>query len=117
MDKSRDCAYEIRWVFDGIIDVLAAEGRLEEAYELSASTSTLPEICGRICPQDRLCERNCVIEQSGHGTVTIGAVEKYINDTAWEQGWVKPLVARRQRRESARRSRPSLACRFRHQPP
>jgi glutamate synthase (NADPH/NADH) small chain len=60
----------------------------------------MPEICGRICPQDRLCEGNCVIEQSGHGTVTIGAVEKYINDTAWEQGWVKPLVARRQRRES-----------------
>ena len=64
---------------------LTAEGRLEEAYELSQATNNMPEICGRICPQDRLCEGNCVIEQSGHGTVTIGAVEKYINDTAWER--------------------------------
>ena len=47
---------------------LTAEGRLEEAYELSSATNNLPEICGRICPQDRLCEGNCVIEQSGHGT-------------------------------------------------
>jgi glutamate synthase (NADPH) small chain len=72
---------------------LTAEGRLREAYELSNSTSTMPEICGRICPQDRLCEGNCVIEFSGHGAVTIGAVEKYITDTAWEEGWVEPLVA------------------------
>ena len=64
---------------------LTAEGRLREAYELSQATNTFPEICGRICPQDRLCEGNCVIEQSGHGTVTIGAVEKYITDTAWER--------------------------------
>ena len=64
---------------------LTAEGRLEEAYELSQATNNMPEICGRICPQDRLCEGNCVIEQSGHGTVTIGAVEKYITDTAWER--------------------------------
>ena len=70
---------------------LTAEGRLEEAYELSSATNNMPEICGRICPQDRLCEGNCVIEQSGHGTVTIGAVEKYITDTAWERGWVKPV--------------------------
>ncbi len=70
---------------------LAAEGRLQEAYELSASTSTMPEICGRICPQDRLCEGNCVIEQSGHGSVTIGSVEKFITDTAWAEGWVEPL--------------------------
>ncbi len=70
---------------------LTAEGRLREAYELSNSTSTMPEICGRICPQDRLCEGNCVIEFSGHGAVTIGAVEKYITDTAWEEGWVEPL--------------------------
>jgi glutamate synthase (NADPH) small chain len=55
------------------------------------ATNTFPEICGRICPQDRLCEGNCVIEQSGHGTVTIGAVEKYITDTAWEEGWVEPI--------------------------
>ena len=70
---------------------LTAEGRLREAYELSNSTSTMPEICGRICPQDRLCEGNCVIESSGHGTVTIGSVEKFITDTAWDQGWVEPL--------------------------
>ncbi|MEL6766705.1 MAG: NAD(P)-dependent oxidoreductase [Pseudomonadota bacterium] len=66
-----------------------AENRLREAYELSAATNTFPEICGRICPQDRLCEGNCVIEQSGHGTVTIGAVEKFITETAWENGWVE----------------------------
>ena len=71
---------------------LAAEGRLREAYALSNSTSTMPEICGRICPQDRLCEGNCVIEQSGHGAVTIGSVEKYITDTAWKEGWVEPLL-------------------------
>jgi len=70
---------------------LTAEGRLREAYELSNMTSTMPEICGRICPQDRLCEGNCVIEFSGHGAVTIGSVEKYITDTAWEQGWVEPV--------------------------
>jgi len=71
---------------------LTATGRLQEAYEVSQATNTFPEICGRICPQDRLCEGNCVIEQSGHETVTIGAVEKYITDTAWEQGWVKPIT-------------------------
>lgn len=69
---------------------LTSEGRLEEAYEVSQATNNFPEICGRICPQDRLCEGNCVIEQSTHGAVTIGSVEKYINDTAWEQGWVEP---------------------------
>jgi glutamate synthase (NADPH/NADH) small chain len=70
---------------------LTAEGRLREAYELSNATSTMPEICGRICPQDRLCEGNCVIEFSGHGAVTIGSVEKFITDTAWAEGWVEPL--------------------------
>ena len=70
---------------------LTAEGRLKEAYELSQSTNNMPEVCGRICPQDRLCEGNCVIEQSGHGTVTIGSIEKHITDTAWEKGWVKPI--------------------------
>ena len=70
---------------------LTAEGRLREAYELSQSTNNMPEVCGRICPQDRLCEGNCVIEQSGHGTVTIGSIEKYISDTAWEKNWVKPI--------------------------
>ncbi|KAJ57182.1 dihydropyrimidine dehydrogenase [Actibacterium mucosum KCTC 23349] len=79
---------------------LTAEGRVQEAYELSQATNTFPEICGRICPQDRLCEGNCVIEQSGHGTVTIGAVEKYITDTAWAEGWVKPATPYAEREES-----------------
>ncbi|SDJ25520.1 NAD(P)-dependent oxidoreductase [Salipiger marinus] len=79
---------------------LTATGRLREAYEISQSTNTFPEICGRICPQDRLCEGNCVIEQSGHGTVTIGSVEKYITDTAWENGWVTPAAPAVERPES-----------------
>ena len=79
---------------------LTATGRLKEAYEVSQATNTFPEICGRICPQDRLCEGNCVIEQSGHGTVTIGAVEKYITDTAWENGWVTPVTPAQERTES-----------------
>ncbi len=79
---------------------MTATGRLEEAYGLSQATNTFPEICGRICPQDRLCEGNCVIEQSGHETVTIGAVEKYITDTAWENGWVKPISPAQERTES-----------------
>jgi glutamate synthase (NADPH/NADH) small chain len=74
---------------------LTAEGRLEEAYEVAASTNSFPEICGRVCPQDRLCEGNCVIEK-GFEAVTIGAVEKYITDTAWERGWVRPPVPRRE---------------------
>ncbi|MDJ0639160.1 MAG: NAD(P)-dependent oxidoreductase [Paracoccaceae bacterium] len=80
--------------------MLTAEGRLQEAYEISQATNTFPEICGRICPQDRLCEGNCVIEQSGHGTVTIGSVEKYITDTAWEKGWVQPIQPHAERPES-----------------
>ena len=79
---------------------LTAEGRLEEAYELSQSTNNMPEVCGRICPQDRLCEGNCVIEQSGHGTVTIGSIEKYITDTAWEKGWVKPVKVKKELKQS-----------------
>ena len=79
---------------------LTAEGRLKEAYEISQSTNNMPEVCGRICPQDRLCEGNCVIEQSGHGTVTIGSVEKYINDTAWEMGWVKPTKVKKELKQS-----------------
>ena len=79
---------------------LTAEGRLQEAYEVSQATNTFPEICGRICPQDRLCEGNCVIEQSGHGTVTIGSIEKYITDQAWENGWVQPITAAHERSES-----------------
>ncbi len=79
---------------------LTAEGRLKEAYELSQSTNNMPEVCGRICPQDRLCEGNCVIEQSGHGTVTIGSMEKYITDNAWEQGWVKPIEVKYEKSQS-----------------
>ena len=79
---------------------LTAEGRLREAYDISQATNTFPEICGRICPQDRLCEGNCVIEQSGHETVTIGSVEKYITDTAWAEGWVQPIKPAATRGES-----------------
>ena len=79
---------------------LTAEGLLKEAYELSQSTNNMPEVCGRICPQDRLCEGNCVIEQSGHGTVTIGSVEKYITDNAWEKGWVKPIDVKYEKDQS-----------------
>ena len=79
---------------------LVAEGRLREAYDVSQATNTFPEICGRICPQDRLCEGNCVIEKSGHGTVTIGAVEKYITDTAFVEGWVPRIVPVQEREES-----------------
>jgi glutamate synthase (NADPH/NADH) small chain len=77
-----------------------AENRMEDAYELSQATNTFPEVCGRICPQDRLCEGSCVIEQSGHGTVTIGAIEKHINDYAYEQGWWKPIRPKAERPES-----------------
>jgi glutamate synthase (NADPH/NADH) small chain len=79
---------------------LTAEGRLREAYEMSQATNTFPEICGRICPQDRLCEGNCVIEQSGHGTVTIGAVEKYLTDMAFEEDWVDSIEPATERSES-----------------
>ncbi len=79
---------------------LTAEGRLKEAYEVSQSTNNMPEVCGRICPQDRLCEGNCVIEKSGHGTVTIGSIEKYITDTAWDKGWVKPIKVKQELKQS-----------------
>src|SRR5882762_10057423 len=78
---------------------LPAEGRLEEAYEVAAATNNMPEICGRICPQDRLCEGNCVIEK-GFTSVTIGSVEKYITETAFAEGWVKPPLPRRERGQS-----------------
>ncbi len=78
---------------------LTAENRLEEAYEVSSATNTFPEICGRICPQDRLCEGNCVIEK-GFESVTIGAVERFITDHAWEQGWVKPPTPKHERPQS-----------------
>jgi glutamate synthase (NADPH/NADH) small chain len=78
---------------------LTAEGRLEEAYEVSSATNNFPEICGRICPQDRLCEGNCVIEK-GFESVTIGAVERYITDTAFDRGWIKPIRPRQERPQS-----------------
>ncbi|MBY0420931.1 MAG: NAD(P)-dependent oxidoreductase [Parvularculaceae bacterium] len=74
---------------------LVAEGRLQEAYEASAATNSMPEVCGKICPQDRLCEGACVIEQSGHGSVTIGAVEEYLTETAFANGWVAPVAPAR----------------------
>ena len=79
--------------------MLTAEGRLEEAYEVSSATNNMPEICGRICPQDRLCEGNCVIEK-GFDAVTIGAVERHITDTAFRNGWVKPPAPRTERPQS-----------------
>ena len=78
---------------------LTAEGRLEEAYEVSSATNNFPEICGRICPQDRLCEGNCVIER-GFESVTIGAVERYITDTAFARGWVRPVRPRFEREQT-----------------
>ena len=80
--------------------MLTADSRLEEAYALSAATNNFPEICGRICPQDKLCEGNCVLQQSHHESVTIGAVEKYIAETAWQNGWIRPNHPRRERTES-----------------
>jgi glutamate synthase (NADPH/NADH) small chain len=74
---------------------MTAEGRMEEAYEIASLTNNMPEICGRICPQDRLCEGNCVIEK-GFESVTIGSVEKHITDTAFAMGWVKPAKPRRE---------------------
>lgn len=79
---------------------LTTEGRLQEAYEIAEAANPFPEFTGRICPQDRLCEGNCVIEQSGHGTVTIGSVERYLGDSAFEQGWVKPIRPAVERPES-----------------
>ena len=76
---------------------LTAENRLKEAYELSSATNNMPEVCGRICPQDRLCEGNCVIEQSGYGTVTIGSIEKYITEVAWEKKWINNIVVKKEK--------------------
>ncbi len=79
---------------------LTAEGRPQEAWELSSATSTLPEICGRICPQDRLCEGSCVLEQSGWQNVTIGSVERYLGDMAFENGWIEPITPDVEREQS-----------------
>ncbi|HEV2551044.1 MAG TPA: NAD(P)-dependent oxidoreductase [Stellaceae bacterium] len=69
--------------------MLTAEGRLEEAYALAAATNNMPEVCGRICPQDRLCEGHCVVE-AGFEAVTIGSIESFITETAFANGWVVP---------------------------
>ena len=79
---------------------LAAEGRAEEAWRQAEATSTLPEICGRICPQDRLCEGACTLEQSGWETVTIGSVERWLGDMAFENGWIAPIRPRAERGQS-----------------
>ena len=65
---------------------LVAEGNIIAAAELCHRTNSLPEICGRVCPQDRLCEGACTLND-GFGAVTIGSIEKYITDTAFKQGW------------------------------
>lgn len=80
---------------------LAAAGRFEEAWARASATSTLPEICGRICPQDRLCEGACVLDQAGWEGVTIGSVEKWLGEMAWEQGWVAPIRPLSERARSA----------------
>jgi glutamate synthase (NADPH/NADH) small chain len=69
---------------------LVADGNLIEAVEMSHKTNSLPEVCGRVCPQDRLCEGACTLD-TGFGAVTIGSVEKYITDTAIAQGWSPDL--------------------------
>ena len=69
-----------------------AEDRLQEAYEISSATNAFPEVCGRVCPQDRLCEGNCVVEKAGFGSITIGSLEKHITETAWDNGWIKPII-------------------------
>ena len=71
---------------------LASEGNVFEAAELCHQTNTLPEVCGRVCPQDRLCEGACTLND-GFGAVTIGSVEKYITDKAFELGWRPDLSA------------------------
>ncbi len=93
---------------------LTAEGRLEEAYEISSATNNFPEICGRICPQDRLCEGNCVIEK-GYEAVTIGAVERYITDTAFDSrlGEAAAPAARAVGQRGDHRRRPGRAGRRR----
>ena len=69
---------------------LISENKLFEAADLSHQTNSLPEICGRICPQDRLCEGACTLND-GFGAITIGSIEKYITDEAISQGWKPDL--------------------------
>ena len=76
-----------------------AEDRLEEAYEISSSTNAFPEVCGRVCPQDRLCEGNCVVEKAGFGSITIGSLEKYITESAWDNGWINPIKSEKKQNQ------------------
>ncbi len=71
---------------------LISEGKLFEAAELAHQTNSLPEVCGRVCPQDRLCEGDCTLND-GFGAVTIGQIEKYISDQAFAAGW-RPDLSR-----------------------
>ncbi|WP_337263079.1 MULTISPECIES: formate-dependent uric acid utilization protein AegA [unclassified Serratia (in: enterobacteria)] len=71
---------------------LADQGRIWEAAELSHQTSSLPEVCGRVCPQDRLCEQSCTLNGHG-GAVTIGNIERYITETAFAMGWRPDMSA------------------------
>ena len=71
-----------------------AEDRLQEAYNISTLTNVFPEVCGRVCPQDRLCEGNCVVEKAGFGAITIGNLEKYLTEVAWEKGWVNKISSK-----------------------
>ncbi len=70
---------------------LVEEGNILEAAELSHRTNSLPEVCGRVCPQDRLCEGACTLNDCNFGAVTIGSVEKYITDEAFKMGWSPDL--------------------------
>ncbi|WP_409309422.1 formate-dependent uric acid utilization protein AegA [Pectobacterium sp. B1J-3] len=70
---------------------LAKQGRILEAVELSHQTSSLPEICGRVCPQDRLCEGSCTLGKE-YGAVTVGNIERYITDTAMKMGWTPDMT-------------------------
>jgi len=79
---------------------LSAEDEMREAWKIASATSTMPEICGRICPQDRLCEGSCTLNQSGWEAVTIGSVEAFIGDTAFDNGWVEPIRPAHERGES-----------------
>ncbi|QCE34555.1 NAD(P)-dependent oxidoreductase [Acetobacteraceae bacterium] len=78
---------------------LTASNRLKEAYQVSSQTNSFPEICGRICPQDRLCEGNCVV-RPGFKAVTIGAIERFITENAFEKGWVAPRLPSQERSQS-----------------
>jgi len=69
---------------------LVTEGKIFEAADLCHQTNSLPEMCGRVCPQDRLCESACTLNEE-FGAVTIGNIEKYITDTAFAQGWKPDL--------------------------